>query len=148
MSSEWEPMSVRHAMQRMMEDSMVRPFMWSSREREVPALPLDVQSTDEAIVVSANVPGLTPEDVDITIEGDTLSIRGELKQRVSEKGNWVLQERYHGPFRRVLTLNVPIQADKAEASFKDGVLVLTLPKADKIRPKVIKVRTEDGERGK
>ena len=145
MSTEWEPMSLRNAMNRLIEDSMVRPFMtgWSSRDREAPALPLDVLSTDDALIITANVPGLRPEDVDITIEGDTLTIRGELKQSVVEKGNWVLQERYHGPFRRVLTLNVPIQQDKAEAAFKDGEPRLTLPKAEKVRPKVIKVRTEE-----
>jgi HSP20 family protein len=145
MSSEWQPLS--NVMTRLMEDSFVRPYLgWQSREREVPSLPLDVLSTDEALIVTANVPGLNPEDVDITIEGDTLTIRGELKQTLMDKGNWVMQERYHGPFRRVLTLNVPIQSDKAEAAFKDGVLTLTLPKADKVRPRVIKVRTEDGDK--
>ncbi len=142
MSSEWQPLS--NVMTRLMEDSFVRPYVgWAAREREVPALPLDVLSTDEALIVTANVPGLSPEDVDITIEGDTLTIRGELKQSVTEKGNWIMQERYHGAFRRILTLNVPIQSEKAEASFKDGVLTLTLPKADKVRPRVIKVHTED-----
>lgn len=142
MSSEWEPMSLRNAMQRFGEDNVARTFMWSNREREAPALPLDVLSTDEALIISANVPGLSPDDIDITIEGDMLTIRGELKETVQEKGNWVMQERYHGPFRRILTLNVPIQAEKAEAAFKDGVLTLTLPKADKVRPKVIRVVTE------
>lgn len=142
MSSEWESTSLRNAMQRVAEDNLARTFMWSSREREVPALPLDVLSTDESLIISANVPGLNPDDIDITIEGDMLTIRGELKEPVQEKGNWVMQERYHGPFRRILTLNVPIQAEKAEAAFKDGVLTLTLPKADKVRPKVIKVLTE------
>jgi HSP20 family protein len=142
MSSEWEPMGLRNAVQRLMEDNLARTFMAANREREVPALPLDVLSTDESLIISANVAGLSPEDVDIAIEGDTLTIRGELKQSVQEKGNWIMQERYQGPFRRILTLNVPIQAEKAEALFKDGVLTLTLPKADRVRPKVIKVRTE------
>jgi HSP20 family protein len=145
MSSVWEPMSLRNAVNRLMEDSFVRPYLgWTpSRDRDVPALPIDVLSTDEALVVTANVPGLSPDDVDITIEGDTLTIRGELKQSTVEKGNWVMQERYRGPFRRVLTLNIPVQADKAEALFKDGVLTLTLPKADKVRPRIIKVRTDE-----
>jgi HSP20 family protein len=142
MSSEWEPMSLRNAVQRLMEDNVARTLLWSTREREVPALPLDVLSTDDNLIISANVPGLSPEDIDITIEGDMLTLRGELKQSVQAEGNWVMQERYQGPFRRILTLNVPIQAEKAEAAFKDGVLTLTLPKADKVRPKVIKVVTE------
>jgi HSP20 family protein len=142
MSSEWQPMNLRNALQRLMEDNTARTFMWSNREQEVPALPLDVISTDETLIICANVPGLSPEDVDIVIEGDMLTISGELKQVVQEKGNWIMQERYQGPFRRILTLNVPIQAEKAEATFKDGVLTLTLPKADKVRPKVVKVHTE------
>ena len=142
MNSEWRPLA--NVMNQLMQDSFVRPyFSWSTRDREVPSLPLDVLSTDDALIVTANVPGLSPDDVDITIEGDTLTIRGELKQAVEQPGNGVMQELYHGPFRRILTLNVPIQPDKSEAAFKDGVLTLTLPKADKIRPKVIKVRTED-----
>jgi HSP20 family protein len=141
MSSQWQPTNVRNAMQALMEDNAARMLQWSNREREVPALPLDVISTDENLVITANVPGLSPEDIDITIEGDMLTIRGEMKQVVQEGSNCVMQERYQGPFRRVLTLNVPIQSDKAEAAFKDGVLTLTLPKADKVRPKVIKVVT-------
>lgn len=141
MSTVWQPLSLRDAMNRLMEDSFVRPRLGVPREEAEPALPLDVLSTDNALIVTANVPGLSPDDVDITIEGDTLTIRGELKQTVEEKGTWVMQERYHGPFRRTLTLNIPIQADQAEASFKDGVLRLTLPKTEKIRPKVIKVKT-------
>ena len=131
-------------MNRLMEESFVRPRYGRSAQAEsdVPDLPLDVLSTEEALVIVANVPGLNLDEVDISIEGDTLTIRGELKAMESENGSWIMQERYHGPFRRVLTLNVPIQADKSEARFKDGVLTLTLPKAEKVRPKVIKVKSE------
>ena len=144
MSSVWQPVSLREAMNRLMEDSFVRPRYGRSAQGEpdVPDLPLDVLSTEESLVIVANVPGLNVDEVDISIEGDTLTIRGELKPMESENGTWIMQERYHGPFRRVLTLNVPIQADKAEARFKDGVLTLTLPKAEKVRPKVIKVKSE------
>ena len=144
MSSVWQPVSLRDAMNRLMEESFVRPRYGRGvqAESDVPDLPLDVLSTEEALVIVANVPGLNVDEVDISIEGDILTIRGELKQMESENGSWVMQERYHGPFRRVLTLNVPIQADKAEARFKDGVLTLTLPKAEKVRPKVIKVKSE------
>lgn len=143
MSSTWEPLSLRDAVNRLMEDSFVRPHFRTepSPESNAPLLPLDVLSSDEALVIRANVPGLSPDDVDISIEGESLTIRGELKQSVVDKGEWVMQELYHGPFRRVLTLNVPIESDKAEALFKDGVLTLTLPKAEKVRPKVIKVKT-------
>lgn len=144
MSSVWQPMSLRDAVNRLMEDSFVRSqFSRGTNDQpRVLSLPLDVLSTEEALVITANVPGVDPEDVDISIEGDTLTIRGEFKRNDAQPSdNLLMQERYHGPFRRVLTLNIPVQADKAEAVFKDGVLTLTLPKADKIRPKVIKVKS-------
>jgi HSP20 family protein len=87
------------------------------------------------------VPGLKPEDVEITLEGDTLTIKGEFKQPL-ENVQYLMNERLSGSFMRTLTINVPVQADKAEARFEDGVLTLVLPKAEEVRPKVIKVQTK------
>ena len=143
MSSVWEPISLRDAMNRLMEESFVkpRPGGGESQRSRVADLPIDVQSTDDALILLASIPGISPDDVEINIEGDTLTIQGEFRQ-AAEEGNWIMQERYRGPFQRVLTLNVPVQADKAEAVFKDGVLKLTLPKAEQVKPKVIKVKSE------
>jgi len=142
MSSVWQPLSLRDAVNRLMEESFVRPQFerGAAEQAAVPSLPLDILSTEEAVIITANVPGLNPDDVNISIEGDTLSIQGEFKKPETKNGNWLMQERYQGPFRRALNLNIPIQADKAEAVFKDGVVTLTLPKAEKIKPKVIKVK--------
>jgi len=86
----------------------------------------------------ANVPGLKPEDVNITLENDTLSISGEIKAPM-ENVDYIFQERPYGKFNRVLTINVAVDNDKVEASFDSGVLTITLPKAEAARPKVIKV---------
>jgi HSP20 family protein len=134
-----EVVSLRQMIDRMFEDSFVRPT-WRTEGSRVLRPPLDIYTTDEDIVVLMSVPGVKPEEVDITVEGDTVTIRGEIKPPL-ENVDYVVQERASGPFRRVITLNVPVEADKAEASFKDGILTLTLPKAEETRPRVIKVQS-------
>jgi|YNPNPStandDraft_1061719.scaffolds.fasta_scaffold112081_2 HSP20 family protein len=142
----WNPvremMSLRDAMNRLFEESFVRRGDWSTRDTEwVARLPIDAYSTDNEIVVTAAVPGADPDKVEITVEGDTLTIRGEVEGRL-ENVNYLFAERFHGPFSRTLQLNVPINVDKIEASFKNGVLTLVLPKAEEVRPKVIKVQSK------
>jgi HSP20 family protein len=141
--SRWEPMSdfmtLRQAMDRLFEDSFVR----AGRTVEGGAaayLPVDVYTTKDAVVIRASVPGVNPDDVEITVEGDTVTIRGEIKP-APEEGNYLLQERRYGPFARALELAIPVQADKADAVFKNGLLTLTIPKAEEIKPKVIKIKT-------
>ena len=124
-------------MDRLFENSWMRPGDASRAEREL-RLPLDVYTTPSEIVVIANVPGLKPEDVNITLENDTLSVSGEIKAPM-ENVDYVFQERPYGKFSRVLTINVPVDNDKVEATFDSGVLTITLPKAEAARPKVIKV---------
>ncbi len=139
----WGPMAELNAMQQMMD--RLWDEMWGRRgaewrqDEEVYLLPVDVYSTDNELVVQASVPGLKPDDVKITIEGQTLTIKGETRAPL-DNVEYHLQERRYGPFARTLTLNVPVQADQAEAVFDKGVLTLTIPKAEAVRPKVIKVR--------
>ena len=137
----WSPtrdmMRLGDVMDRLFEDSWLRPNYATRGEREL-RLPLDVYTTPSEIVVIANVPGLKPEDVNITLENDTLSVSGEIKAPV-ENVDYVFQERPYGKFSRVLTINVPVDNDKVEATFDSGVLTITLPKAEAARPKVIKV---------
>lgn len=138
----WDPLSdfvsLRQVMDRLFDDSFVRPQGWRETGRSVRP-PLDIYTTDEEIVITMALPGVKPEEVDVTIEGDTVTIRGEFKPPI-ENVDYAIQERAFGPFRRVITLNVPIQADKAEANFRDGLLVLTLPKAEEMKPRMIKVQ--------
>ena len=144
----WEPfrdlVSLREAMDQLFEQSMVRPrtrgWVAGTRDEQI-RLPLDVYTTSEEIVITASLPGLTPDEVDIALEGDTLTIRGELRPPL-ENVDYLFQERAYGLFSRTLTLNVPVQAEGAEAVFENGVLTLTLPKAEETKPKIIRVKSK------
>jgi len=138
-------MSLREAMDQLFEESFVRPARtrsWGEGSLERPfRLPLDVYTTPEEIVIVVSLPGLTPDEVDIVIEGDTLTIRGELRPPL-ENVEYLFQERPYGALSRTLALNVPVEAEKAEAVFENGVLTLTLPKAEETKPKVIKIKSK------
>jgi len=135
----WNPsrelVSLREAMDRLFEDSFVRPLRGGEAEGR---LPLDVYTTPGEIVIVASVPGLKPEEVDITLEGDTLAISGEIQAPI-ENVDYLFHERGYGKFSRTLTINVPVEHEKAEATFENGVLTIMLPKAEAVKPKSIKV---------
>ncbi len=140
----WNPMdeliSLPDAMARLLEESVVRPRTLRRGEEAVLRLPLDAYETDDDLVIIASLPGVNPDDVEITLEEDRLTIKGQFPQRM-ENVNYIITELPAGmPFARVLRINTPVEADKAEASFKDGLLTLTLPKAQAARPKVIKIK--------
>jgi HSP20 family protein len=145
--SRWEPfrdlMTLREAMDRLFEDSFVRPgTRWEPAAGESKcSLPVDAYVTDEEIVIMAAIPGVKPEDVDVTIEGDTLTIKGELPAPLKNV-TYVAQERPYGKFQRTLRLNIPVQADKSELTVDKGVLTLVIPKREEIKPKAIKVNTK------
>jgi HSP20 family protein len=105
-------------------------------------LPLDAYTTDDEIVITAGVPGLQPEDIEITMEGDTLTIQGEFPKPL-ENVEYLFRERPQGRFRRSLTVNAPIVVEEAEAKFDNGILRLILPKAPEARPKVITITPEE-----
>jgi HSP20 family protein len=142
----WEPfkdlMTLREAMDRLFEDSFVRTGpRWVASGESGCDLPVDAYVTDEELVVTASVPGIDPEDVDITIEGDTLTIKGALKTP-PDNVDHILQERPCGKFQRTLRLNIPVQADKAEATFERGILTLVIPKQEEVKPKTITVKAK------
>lgn len=145
----WEPfsdlVSLRDAMNKLFEESYVRPpttrWLCARAQEGRCELPLDAYVTSDDLIIVAQVPGLSPEDVEITIEGDTLSIKGEFKTP-AENADYMIQERSYGTFCRTLRLNIPVQPDKAEAVFDKGVLVLTIPKAEEVKPKAIKVKVK------
>jgi len=144
--SRWEPfrdlMTLREAMDRLFEESFVRPGQrWGASGENRCDVPVDAYVTEEELVITVAVPGLAPEEVNITIEGDTLTITGELKGPL-DNVNYLVQERGYGAFSRTLRLNIPVQADKAEASFDKGVLTLTIPKQEELKPKTITVKTK------
>ena len=137
-----EFLTLREAMNRLFEDSFVGSASAARGNGETELrLPIEAYETDHALIVRAPVPGLKPEQVEITLEGDTLTIRGEYP-RPLENVNYLFAERRWGRFSRTLQLNLPVEADKVEAEFENGLLTLTLPKAEAIRPKVIPVKAK------
>jgi HSP20 family protein len=141
-SNRWDPfrdvVTLREAMDRLYDDSVTGPRRQMQNQERRFRLPVDAYATTEEIVVVANMPGIKPEDVEITLEGDTLTIRGE-RPAPLENVNYVIQERTHGAFQRTLNINVPVDADRAEARLENGLLILTIPKAEAVRPKQIPV---------
>jgi HSP20 family protein len=136
-------MSLRDAMDRLFEESFVRRFDGGRLLGiEGQPLALDVYETDENLVVEASLPGISPDAVDISVEGNRLTIKGETKreEEKEEEGKYHFRERRYGAFQRTLSLPVEVNADKAEAVFENGVLKLTLPKVEQARPKHIKLQ--------
>jgi HSP20 family protein len=104
-------------------------------------LPIDLFETDDELVIKTAMPGVDPEHLDVKIKGDVLTIHGEAKEDEEVQGaTYHLRERRNGTFSRAITLPVPVQAKKAKAVFEDGVLTLTLPKSEEVKPKTIKVK--------
>jgi len=141
----WQPFSdmvpLRQAMDRLFEDSFVRPSRFTGLFGEGAETPIDIYQTDEDVVVKASVPGIKPEEVDVTITGDTLTLKGETKtEEEVKKENYFRKERSYGAFSRSILLPSSLQTDKAEATFENGVLTLTIPKAEESKPKQIKIK--------
>jgi HSP20 family protein len=136
-----EIVSLRQAMDRLFEDSFVSPLAWRTMNGEGVSAPLDVHETADEIVVSAVLPGVRSEDVDVTITGQSLHLRGEFK--ADEKINrdqYLYRERRYGAFSRTLQLPVRVEGDRAEATFADGILTLRIPKADEVKPRQIQIK--------
>ncbi|HEX6543922.1 MAG TPA: Hsp20/alpha crystallin family protein [Ktedonobacterales bacterium] len=141
----WDPWrdmaSMREAMERMIQENFLRPA-----GSIIPAVrgmvPLDVVEKDDAFEVRASLPGIKPEDVQITVQGDTLTIRGETKAEQERKEeNWLLRERRSGSVYRSITLPSALDADRATARFEQGVLILDIPKSEKAKAKQIPLST-------
>jgi HSP20 family protein len=142
MLTRWDPLrdavTLREAMDRLFEDTWVPARRRAEGSERVYRLPLDAYVTPDEIVITANMPGVKPEDVEITLEGDTLTIKAE-RPAPLENVSYALQERPYGRYQRTLSINVPVDADKAEAKFENGLLTLTVPKSEAVKPKTIQV---------
>lgn len=148
----WEPLrdiiSLRDAMDKLFEDSFVRLSRFWPTLGEW-QLPIDMYQTDNEVVVKAAVPGFKPEEIDISITGDTLTIKGEHKEDKQVKDeDYLYRECRFGAFSRSLNIPVKVKSDKAEAVFENGMLTLTLPKAEEIKPKQIKVKVKGEKEAK
>jgi HSP20 family protein len=143
----WEPwsdlLSLREAMDQLFEESVVRPRAGWLAPLGGEGLAVDMYETADDVVVKTATPGVKPEDIDVSITGDTLTIKGETKaEEKVEKANYIRQERRYGAFSRSLPLPSAVVADKATAEFEGGMLTLTLPKTEEVKPKTIKVKAK------
>ena len=140
----WQPandlVSLRDAMDRLFEDSFVSPRNWPVWTT-LTEPSLDVYQTENEVVVKAALPGIKPENVDITLTGDVLTISGETREENEQKDkNYLRRERRFGSFSRSISMPEGLQAEKADAKFENGILTLTLPKAENVKPKKIQVK--------
>jgi HSP20 family protein len=134
-----ELMSLRSAMDRLFEDSFVRRPLGAGLDGST-QLPLDVTRTKDALIVEAALPGIKPDDVDITVEEGTLSIRGDYREERREgEGESLVQEIRRGTVARTVALPTGLEPDKATATFEDGVLTLRIPKAESVKPRQIRI---------
>jgi HSP20 family protein len=135
-------LSLREAMDRLFEESFLRPGFLGTGESVTSPLPLDMYETEDRIVVKAAVPGVRPEDINVTVTGDLLSIAGEFKTESEQKDdrrNYLRQERRYGSFSRQITLPAGVNADQCAATYENGVLTLELPKVEQARTKSVKI---------
>lgn len=102
---------------------------------------MDVYETDEEVVVKVAIPGIDPDDIDVTVEEHTLTIKGEIEHEEEEDKDYLRRERAYGRFYRSITLPT-LSADDARAEYENGILTLNFPKREEQRPKAIKVETK------
>ncbi len=109
--------------------------------RDAPTAPsLDLAETDADVIVKVELPGLSEKDIEISVADDTLTIKGEKRQEKEEKGKrYHFAERRYGAFQRCVRLPSPVAVGRASARFKDGVLEVTLPKAEEAKPRKIEI---------
>ena len=142
----WDPwrdmVSVRDAMEGMLEERFGRPSVpfgpWSPG-----TLAVDMYETDESLVVKTAIPGVNAEDIEVSVTGDTLTVKAETKEEEEvQRENYLRRERRIGSYCRSLTLPGGLESDQATADYSDGVLTLSFPKAEEVKPKTIQVKTE------
>lgn len=143
----WEPFnemwSLRQAMDRLFEDAFVRPWGGVRPATDgVSGLALDMYETGDDLVVTAAVPGVRPEDIDVTVQGDVLTIKGETQtEKDDNQSGYHLHERRSGRFYRQVALPTSVKSDAAEAHFENGILRLRLPKAEEAKERKIQVQS-------
>jgi HSP20 family protein len=138
----WEPMremmTLREAMDRLFDDAFTRPV--NTNNWGAPAI--DLYQTNDDVVVRAALPGLKTEDVQISITGDVLTLKGEFKQNNEVKeATYHIKEQRYGSFERSVMLPTDVQSEKAKADFENGILTVILPKAEQVKPRTITVKT-------
>ncbi len=148
----WEPfrdlMTLPQAMDRVFEESFVRPSRDLALFGGGGQPPIDMYQTPNEVVIKASLPGVKPEDVDINIADDTLTIKGKTNGSEEVKGeDYLYREHHHGSFVRSIKIPHALQTDKAEATADDGILTITIPRAQEAKPKTIEVKAKKAIEG-
>ena len=144
----WNPFGemarMRNEIDRLFEDAFNAPVgKWE--RNSVWGFPLDVTENDDTFTVKAAVPGINPDDLDITISDNVLTIKGETHSEETKEDEKVhLQERRLGSFMRSISLPTPVESDNVEATYDKGVLTLSIPKAEAVKPKRIAIKAGNG----
>ena len=151
MLTRWNPTTdMANFSQRMdrLFDELVGRGLWRTSEERplrgswVPAV--NILERDDAMIITADLPGLKAEDVDVTVEDGTLSIRGERKlEETSEGETYHRVERIYGVFERAFSLPNSVDVNKIEAHFSNGEMTLTLPKREESKPRSVKIKVEN-----
>ncbi len=147
----WNPardmLSLRNEMNRLFEQAFddMPASQWQPATNW--GLAMDVSENDEAFVITASVPGVKPDDLEISISDNILTIKGEFKaDETIEEEKYHIRERRYGSFGRSLTLPVTVDAAGADASYEDGVLRLIVPKAEEVKPRRIQIQAHTNGR--
>lgn len=140
----WDPfremMTMRDITDRMLDKFFDEPV--SEYRSPNWGLALDVAENEDEFIVKASVPGINPDDLDITVTKNTLTIKGEMRhEEETEEERYHLRERRYGRFARSITLPTSVDSDRIEANYENGVLSLHLPKTEEMKPKRIEVRS-------
>lgn len=143
--TEWRPFrevsKLRREMDRLWEDYFGPGRRALQPLEEVWAPAVDVSESGDKVTIKAEIPGLEAKDIEISMVGETLTIKGEKKAEREEKGeSYHLVERSYGSFMRSLKIPAAVEADKIEATYKNGVLTITCPKKEEVKPKAIEIK--------
>jgi HSP20 family protein len=148
----WDPFGnvrvLHRHMDRVFDDVLRGPRVLTWEPAEL-GFALDVYENDDALVVKAALPGVRPDEVDISVIGDVLTVKGETKSEEETKdGSYHRRELRYGAFARSIPLPTRVDHEKAEATFENGILTITLPKAEEVKPKSIKIAAHGVIEGK
>lgn len=147
----WDPFAEVASLRQTMNQLFNETRPWPGNGATEAYFPLDLFETNEDVVVKASLPGVTPDDIDISVTGQVLTLKGQSRDDTEDKAeNYYRRERKQGTFVRQLTLPAEVDSQKAEATFEHGVLRLSLPKAESMKPRTIKVKSSqmlDGGNG-
>ena len=133
---------LRRAVDSLFDERFFTPYqLFSLGQNKV--TPIDIYQTENEMVIKASVPGVKPEEVDISIADNILTLKSETKaEEKIERKDYLYQEHRYGAFCRLVVLPRGLKTDRAEANFDDGILTLTIPKAEEAKPKQIKVKAK------